>query len=37
MATRRFDHIIVIMFENQYRGYVMNNPTCATSLLRGLS
>jgi hypothetical protein len=26
-ATRRaFDHVLIIMFENQYRGYVMQNP-----------
>lgn len=26
-ATQRaFDHVLIIMFENQYRGYVMENP-----------
>ncbi len=26
MPNRAFDHILIIMFENQYRGYVMQNP-----------
>lgn len=26
MNSRVFDHILIIMFENQYRGYVMDNP-----------
>src|SRR5215469_16506502 len=26
MAERAFDHILIIMFENQYRGYVLGNP-----------
>ena len=26
METRAFDHILVIMFENEYRGYVLENP-----------
>ena len=25
-SVRAFDHILVIMFENQYRGYVLGNP-----------
>jgi hypothetical protein len=25
-AGRAFDHVLVLMFENQYRGYVLNNP-----------
>ena len=25
-AGRAFDHVLVIMFENQYRGYVLGNP-----------
>lgn len=24
--NRAFDHVVIIMFENQYRGYVMENP-----------
>ena len=24
--NRAFDHVLIIMFENQYRGYVMGNP-----------
>jgi hypothetical protein len=36
MATRRFDHIIVIMFENQYRGYVMNNPYMRNLAAQGI-
>jgi len=26
MTSRVFDHVLVIMFENQYRGYVLQNP-----------
>lgn len=26
MTSRAFDHVLIIMFENQYRGYVMDNP-----------
>lgn len=26
MNNRVFDHVLIIMFENQYRGYVMQNP-----------
>ena len=25
-SSRAFDHILIIMFENQYRGYVLGNP-----------
>jgi Phosphoesterase family len=25
-AGRAFDHVLIIMFENQYRGYVLSNP-----------
>ena len=26
VSSRAFDHVLVIMFENQYRGYVLGNP-----------
>jgi hypothetical protein len=26
MSRRAFDHVLVLMFENQYRGYVVQNP-----------
>jgi len=26
VSTRAFEHVLVIMFENQYRGYVLGNP-----------
>src|SRR5262245_12417021 len=26
LSDRAFDHILIIMFENQYRGYVLGNP-----------
>ena len=26
VGRRAFDHVLVIMFENQYRGYVLGNP-----------
>src|SRR3974390_1284663 len=26
ISGRVFDHVLVIMFENQYRGYVLGNP-----------
>jgi hypothetical protein len=26
VSRRAFDHILIIMFENQYRGYVLGNP-----------
>ena len=26
MSRRAFDHILIIMFENQYRSYVLANP-----------
>jgi len=25
-SRRAFDHVLIIMFENQYRGYVLGNP-----------
>jgi hypothetical protein len=25
-STRAFDHVLIVMFENQYRGYVLQNP-----------
>ena len=34
MVNRVFDHLLVIMFENQYRGYVMR--TRASQLLRSI-
>ena len=26
VSERAFDHVLIIMFENQYRGYVLSNP-----------
>lgn len=26
VSSRAFDHVLIIMFENQYRGYVLGNP-----------
>ena len=36
MQSRAFDHVLVIMFENQYRGYVMNNEYMRNLAARGI-
>lgn len=36
MPERIFDHILIIMFENQYRGYVMENPYMRHLAARGI-
>jgi hypothetical protein len=33
---RAFDHVLIIMFENQYRGYVMQNPYMRRLARRGI-
>jgi hypothetical protein len=36
MTVRAFDHVLVIMFENQYRGYVKENPYFARLAREGV-
>jgi hypothetical protein len=35
-SNRAFDHILIIMFENQYRGYVLENPYMRRLARRGI-
>lgn len=35
-SSRAFDHILIIMFENQYRGYVLGNPYMRQLARRGI-
>ncbi|WDE00730.1 alkaline phosphatase family protein [Thalassomonas actiniarum] len=36
MDNRAFDHVLIIMFENQYRGYVLQNPYMANLAQQGI-
>ncbi|WDE13476.1 alkaline phosphatase family protein [Thalassomonas haliotis] len=36
MNNRAFDHVLIIMFENQYRGYVLQNPYMASLAEQGI-
>ncbi|WDE03716.1 hypothetical protein SG34_020365 [Thalassomonas viridans] len=36
MSKRAFDHVLIIMFENQYRGYVLQNPYMANLAEQGI-
>jgi Phosphoesterase family len=36
LSGRAFDHILIIMFENQYRGYVLGNPYMRRLARRGV-
>ena len=36
MSKRVFDHVLIIMFENQYRGYVLQNPYMASLAEQGI-
>jgi hypothetical protein len=35
-SGRAFDHIMIILFENQYRGYVLGNPYMRRLARRGI-
>ena len=36
LSGRAFDHVLIIMFENQYRGYVLGNPYMRRLARRGI-
>ncbi|MBU2713045.1 hypothetical protein KCG35_18415, partial [Zooshikella sp. WH53] len=36
MTERAFEHIIIIMFENQYRSYVLQNPYMQSLARQGI-
>src|SRR6267378_2294755 len=36
VSSRAFDHVLAIMFENQYRGYVLGNPYMRRLVRQGI-